>query len=86
MRLTRKQYNALDSLEWGEKHFGALITNRQVPRRVVARLIALGLARSVGIVTVCDDDGHYTTPEREREGFAITEQGRKALADYYNGR
>jgi hypothetical protein len=80
--LTRKQYNALDSLEWGEKVFGALMTNRQVPRRVVVRLVALGLARSVGTCTVCDDDGFLKMPEREREGFVLTEQGRKVLEDW----
>lgn len=74
-----KQRDVLDTVAWAEKHFGSLVTNRQCPRRAVMRAVAAGLVRSAGVVELCDDDGFTRTPERQREGFVLTDAGRAAL-------
>lgn len=75
MNLTRKQRDAVETLAWGMKHFGGLVTNNQCPRRVVMRLVEMGLAESIGSVIVCDGDGFTVEPERWREGFRLTTLG-----------
>lgn len=77
--MTRTDFNVLESLEWGERHFGGLLTGRQTRRRDMLRLVARGWARSQGAVYVCDDDGFLLQPERMREGFEMTPKGRAAL-------
>jgi hypothetical protein len=78
------EYGRLQTLAWGEEHFGSLMTNRQFPRRAMRRLVERGLARSVGVVEACDDDGFRLTPSRWREGFVLTDAGRARLAEYDN--
>jgi hypothetical protein len=79
-RLARAEFNRLETLEWGEKHFGSLATGRAFPRRVMLRLVSRGLVRSVGLVELCDDDGFTISPQRLGEGYVMTDAGRKALA------
>lgn len=77
--MTPKTLGTLQTLAWGMQHFGGLISGGSLRRRDVMRLVKLGLARSLGMVTVCDDDGFALEPEREREGFALTEAGQAVL-------
>jgi len=79
--MTPLQRRVLRSVAWGTEHFGALVTGGSSPRRVVRRLVAMGLVKSVGMVAVCDGDGFLVHPERYREGFAITDAGEVALED-----
>jgi hypothetical protein len=72
--------NGLDRIAWGEKYFGSLLTGRAFPRRRMLGYVRRGLAKSVGQVLVCDGDGCPLDPEREREGFVLTEQGRAILS------
>lgn len=71
--------DTLETIEWGEKHFGSLHTNRVCRRRDVMPLVECGFARSIGMTAVCDDDGSRLDPERFREGFVLTETGRRVL-------
>ena len=83
MKLTPKDVGALETVAWGTEHFGSLLTNRQCPRSRVLRLVALGLARSVGFVEPCDGDGFRIEGRGEREGFALTDAGAKLLREKY---
>lgn len=51
---------------WGMKHFGGIITNKQLPLAVMREAVKLGLCRSNGMGYVCDADGFIKQPERER--------------------
>jgi hypothetical protein len=77
--LTQKEFHRLETVDWGERAFGSLVTNRQFPRATMLRLVRKGLARSVGLVVVDDDDDAIVGHERFREGFVLTEAGRAAL-------
>lgn len=77
VRLTDNQRDAMDSLAWGEWFFGSLTPTRTTQRRVIEALVAKGLAESVGVVAMCDDDGFLVQPERYREGFRLTDEGLK---------
>lgn len=77
-----KQRDVLELIEWGEKHFGSITTNRQLPRRDMLRCVQVGLAKSQGQVAMCDGDGGLIQPERYREGFILTGRGRSAIAAY----
>lgn len=68
----------LSTIAWAEEHFGALATSRRFPRRRMDRLVAAGLAESIGPCEPCDDDG-FVVPGHRREGFVLTEQGRKRI-------
>ena len=81
LKLTKAESDALDSLAWGMKHFGGLVTNRACPRRAVLSLVNKGLAKSLGQCVVCDDDGFQKDPERWREGFALTDQGQRVYEE-----
>ena len=84
--LSRAKRNAIESLHWGMVHFGSLTTNRVVQKRTVDGLVKDGIAKSVGQVVLCDDDGGIFDPERIREGFVLTDYGVKihaALIQWY---
>ena len=69
----------LETIQWAEENFGSLVTTRQVTRRDIMRCVDRKLAKSVGMVLVCDADGGIIEPEREREGFKLTKKGRETL-------
>lgn len=64
--------DVLDSINDCEEEYGSLVTNRDVKRRDVLRLVARGLVKSKGYVYVRAED-------REREGFVLTDAGRAEL-------
>jgi hypothetical protein len=76
-----KLHDVLSTLEWAEKNFGSLHTNKVCPRRDVMRAVAAGLAESVGMGTPCDEDGFHLYNRVEREGFVLTAAGRLKLAE-----
>ena len=78
--LNRAQIDALEALAWAERNFGSLCTGRTCRRSVVLSLVNLKLARSVGMVALCDADGFQFDPPREREGFQLTSAGKVELA------
>lgn len=75
-------YETLDTVAWGEKHFGCVIAGGPLKLRDIQRAKAKGFVESVGIVAVCDDDGALKQPERYREGFTLTESGKAKLREY----
>jgi hypothetical protein len=80
--ITVRDLDRLETVAWGEEHFGSLTTNRAFPRRTMLRLMGRGLVRSVGQVYLCDGDGCAVEPERTAEGFALTDTGRAAVERY----
>lgn len=81
--VTKPIMDCLETTAWGMKHFGGIITNKQLPLSVMRRAIKLGLCRSNGMGYVCDADGFIEQPERERTCYVLTEQGQKVLNEYY---
>ncbi len=76
-----KQLDVLETVAWGEKHFGSVITGGGLLLRDVRRAIRDGLIVSAGQVIVCDGDGFGLEPERYREGFKLTDAGRAVVAE-----
>ena len=62
-----------------EHGFSCVNTGGPHRRRTGERLVKRGLMTKVWAV-VCDGDGFALDPESEREGFALTESGIRALA------
>lgn len=81
--VTKPMMDALETTAWGMKHFGGIITNRQLPLAVMRQCVKAGLCRCIGMVVVCDADGFTEQPERERMGYVLTEQGQEVLSEYY---
>jgi len=79
MTITPGQLDALRTIAWGVKHFGALVTGRSVTLRTVRVLVARGLVESAGLVALCDEDGFLLQPERWRRGFRLSVAGRDFL-------
>lgn len=79
MKLTDKQWSALEAVGWGTKHFGALVSGRSHHRNTLVALATKGLVRLVNQVLVCDGDGFSIQPERYRDGWTLTEAGKLLL-------
>jgi hypothetical protein len=79
--LTRRQEAALREVAWGTEHFGALVTGGATRHRDVDSLFKKKLVADAGAVLVCDEDGFVRQPERYRQGWKITDAGKKALTD-----
>jgi hypothetical protein len=77
--MTKNQMRALRNVSWGSEHFGAFCTGRETRKRDVLALVAQGLVADAGMVAVCDGDGFLLRPERYRQGWEITDAGKKAL-------
>lgn len=73
------QRDALRAVAWGTEHFGSLATGGNVRKRDMIALEKKGLVEDVGPVAMCDGDGFTIQPERYRQGWKITEAGKKAL-------
>lgn len=52
--------------------------------RDMLRLVKAGYCKSCGLVPMCDDDCCIMVPERYREGFKLTSDGRKKLREIRN--
>ena len=77
-KLTKAQGEALDHAWWCERSMGwKLVSCRAYLARTVRQLVGMGLLRSAGDVVMCDDDGDMGESERYREGFELTDEGRK---------
>lgn len=76
---TMRERATLGTIEWGDSHFGGIVTNSQLRRRDVLRVVAKGWAKSNGLVYLCDDDGFLVQPERMRESFSLTDAGRAVI-------
>lgn len=83
MKLSKPIMDCLETTAWGMKHFGGIITNRQLPLAVMRQAVKLGLCKCNGMGLVCDADGFIEQPERERMCYVLTDKGRKVLDDYY---
>lgn len=81
--ITKPMLDALESTAWGMKHFGSIMTNRQLPLSVMRKCVEAGLCSCIGMATPCDDDGFLEHNKRERLGYVLTEKGRDALDEHY---
>jgi hypothetical protein len=71
----KKLLDLLETVAWGERHFGSLVTNRSVRLRDMRRAELAGFVYSAGMVELVDDDGEIIVPERYREGWKLTSHG-----------
>ena len=76
--LTKREQMAVETMVGIHEHYEGCLTGRNLRLDVMRRLIAKGIARSMGLVTVFDEDCCPTDPERQRPGFELTILG-KAL-------
>jgi hypothetical protein len=74
-----KRARILEHVKDCEDFYGALITNSVVTRRDIMRCVRAGLVKSVGQRQVYDADENPVEPERWREGFVLTEKGRRLV-------
>jgi hypothetical protein len=74
-----KRRHVLEVIQDCEQLYGSLITNSLVTRRDVMRCVRAGLVKSAGLVLVMDENENPTDPERWREGFQLTEKGRRLV-------
>jgi len=81
--ITKPMMDCLESTAWGMKHFGAIITNRQLPLAVMRKCVKAGLCRCNGMGPVCDDDGSILHNRRERLGYVLTDEGQRILDEFY---
>ena len=85
LRLTKAERAELDSLGWATYWFDGYCPAR--PNRHLRRLVDLRLARSVGVVNLCDGDGGWVTrkdgSEVMREGWTLTDAGVEATDPYW---
>lgn len=79
--LTRLEQDAVEAAEWAEEHFGSLHSGGGITLRRLRRLTERGFLVSVGPTVMCDGDGCALEPERYREGFRLTDKGRRELAE-----
>lgn len=77
--MTKRQRAALESVALGTEHFGALVTGHVTRKSDVLRLYAIGYVADAGMVAICDGDGFVLQPERYRQGWKVTDAGKKAL-------
>lgn len=81
--ITRPMLDCLDTTAWGMKHFGGIVTNKQLPLAVMRQCVKAGLCKSIGMVALCDADGFTIQPERYRTGYVLTEKGEAVLEAYH---
>ena len=81
--MNRAMLDALQTTEWGMTHFSGIVTNRQLPLRVMRQCVTAGLCHSIGRHPMADDEGNG--PERFRETYVLTEAGFDALEAHYKG-
>lgn len=81
--VTKPMMDCLESTAWGMEHFGAIITNRVVPLRVMRQCVKAGLCKCRGMGPVCDADGFIMENRRERLGYVLTDKGREVLDEFY---
>ena len=81
--ISKAMMDCLETTAWGEKHFGGIITNRQLPLTVMRRCVKAGLCKSNGMGYVCDADGFIEQPEKMRRCYVLTDKGREAIRQYY---
>ena len=74
-----KLQDTLETVAWGEEHFGSVTTGGPLRKRDVDAAIRKGLVVEVGAVTLCDGDGFTIHPERYRTGYKLTEAGRRQV-------
>jgi hypothetical protein len=74
LAMTARERNALECIADCTEEYGSLTTNRLVTKRDVERLIAKGLAESIGEV-------YDRTEDRHAEGYRLTEAGAALLAE-----
>jgi hypothetical protein len=79
INLTMKLQDTLETVAWGEEHFGSVTTGGPLRKRDVDAAIRKGLVVEVGAVTLCDGDGFTIHPERYRTGYRLTAAGRRQV-------
>jgi DNA-binding PadR family transcriptional regulator len=77
--MSMKNQWLLHVADMNRKGFAVALPGRLYPRKVARALVADGLLEETSAV-VCDGDGFALELERERVGYALTEEGRAAVA------
>ena len=81
--ITKPMMDALESTAWGMKHFGSIMTNRQLPLSVMRKCVDAGLCKSIGMCQQCDDDGGIIHSRCERLGYVLTGKGQRVVDEFY---
>jgi hypothetical protein len=77
--MRRTEREALDVLRRAEASgFSGAFSGRHMRRALMVRLRARGFVRPLRMA-VCDGDGFALDPERWREGWCLTADGKRAL-------
>ena len=83
MRLTAKQHEALSQIANVEDGgLDGMCSGRIFTKRMLDGLVRRGMLIRGGTGVVCDGDGFTIEPERERQLWKITPDGRKAIEGY----
>lgn len=70
---------ALATTAWAEYHFGSVCSSQHLRRSTIMRAVQRGWMEAIGMVAICDADGFLLQPERYREGFVLTAEGKRVL-------
>ena len=81
MTLLRSELDGLETVEWAMRYFDGAQSGRNFRLRTARRLEKAGMIRSIGFAQQCDGDGFIIEGRQEREAWALTSKGRKALAE-----
>lgn len=72
----------MESMNSAKEYFGGgIITGSGCTRRTVMQLVKKGLAKSIGLVEQCDDDGFTHDNRQLREAFDLTPLGEKVAVE-----
>lgn len=80
MKLTKAEFDGLTTVEWAMKYFDGAGTGRNFRRRTALKLAEKGLIKSIGLCHQADGDGFVIESRVMRETWAMTDEGRAALA------
>lgn len=74
-----RRLKVLQAIARAEHFFGSFCAGGDVRKRDIDDLVEQGLAESVGQVPLADADGFTIQPERYKEGFVLTSDGKSFI-------
>lgn len=78
----RKRRDLIETVEWGVRNFGSLMSGGTTRLRDLIKLVEEGYVESVGMCEPCDGDGFIIENRKPREGFVLTDKGKKQFSEY----
>jgi hypothetical protein len=82
MELRKSEVDALLAALHADEQMGwCLTTSHETRLRTVMRLVAKCLLVDAGEVRICDGDGYAKVPERHRQGWKLTTEGKRIAGD-----